>query len=104
MMWGGAILDFNLQNRSCMNLSSNGNRSRVRGAVLFLLFAVILWSLVGILISFCRLSGEGYGLQGDLPLHYHLIRVMSTALAEGAPGLDWAGLLDGGRGDRFFTF
>ncbi len=62
------------------------------------------WLLGACLLLGGRWSETDFGLQGDVPLHYHLTRVMGQALREGTGWVEWAGLLDGGRGDRFFTF
>lgn len=64
----------------------------------------IAWSTASLLLSAGRLSGAAYGLQGDLPLHYHLTREMVRGMSEWQIGPGWAGLLDGGRGDSFFSF
>jgi hypothetical protein len=53
---------------------------------------------------FSRLSNPSFGAQGDLPVHYHLTRAFNQSLADGDWLPRWAGLLDGGRGDAFFTF
>lgn len=65
---------------------------------------LVIWTALAGLLAADRLGAPGYGLQGDLPLHYHLTRNMIQALAEGDPYPGWAGLLDGGRGNLFFTF
>jgi hypothetical protein len=65
---------------------------------------IIIWISVALLLSAGRLSGGEYGLQGDLPLHYHLTREMIRAMSEWEIYPGWAGLLDGGRGDSFFKF
>jgi len=65
---------------------------------------IIIWISVALLLSVGRLSGGEYGLQGDLPLHYHLTREMIRAMSEWEIYPGWAGLLDGGRGDSFFRF
>ena len=62
------------------------------------------WLLGACLLLVGRWREADFGIQGDIPLHYQLTRVMGQALREGAAWVEWAGLLDGGRGDRFFTF
>lgn len=60
--------------------------------------------LLAVALSYTRLSNPTFGAQGDLPTHYHLTRAYAQSLAEGAWLPRWAGLLDGGNGDAFFTF
>jgi uncharacterized membrane protein len=55
-------------------------------------------------IGWARLSSPTFGAQGDVSLHYHLTRSFARSLAEGEWLPQWAGLLDGGRGDALFTF
>lgn len=62
------------------------------------------WLLVSLIISFARVSHPAFGLQGDLPLHYHIMRSFARSFEEGDPLPRWAGLLDGGKGDAWFTF
>jgi hypothetical protein len=62
------------------------------------------WLVGALFLLGGRWGGEGFRTQGDVPLHYHLTRVMGVAFDEGRIWVEWAGLLDGGRGDRFFTF
>ena len=71
---------------------------------LFFLWLGGAWVVGALVVGGSRLSQATFGLQGDLPLHYHLTRVMIRALEEGDPLVRWAGILDGGRGDAFFTF
>lgn len=71
---------------------------------LFWLWLGGAWVVGALAVGGSRLSQATFGLQGDLPLHYHLTRVMIRALEEGDPLVRWAGILDGGRGDAFFTF
>jgi len=63
-----------------------------------------LWLLAAVSLGYVRWTHPAFGLQGDLPLHYHLVRSFARSLAEGEWLPRWAGLLDGGRGDAFFTF
>jgi hypothetical protein len=63
-----------------------------------------LWVLVASLLACARLTHPAFGIQGDLPLHYHITRSFAQSLAEGDLLPRWAGLLDGGRGDALFTF
>lgn len=62
------------------------------------------WCLCACLLLGGRWEVSNFGTQGDIPLHYQVTRVMGQALREGTGWIEWAGLLDGGRGDRFFTF
>lgn len=64
----------------------------------------LLWLMVSGLLSGARLTHPAFGLQGDLPLHYHITRAFARSLGEGELLPRWAGLLDGGRGDALFTF
>lgn len=63
-----------------------------------------IWALTGAILTFMRLMHPAYGIQGDLPLHYHITRSFARSFAEGEWLPRWAGLLDGGRGDAMFTF
>ncbi|MEP7338807.1 MAG: hypothetical protein ABI977_13810 [Acidobacteriota bacterium] len=65
---------------------------------------LILWLAVAALLTFWRLTHPAFGVQGDLPLHYHITRAYAQSFAEGDWLPRWAGLLDGGRGDALFTF
>src|SRR5205085_10192732 len=65
---------------------------------------LLFFSLVAGFLSFSRLSNSSFGAQGDLPVHYHLMRAFNQSLTDGDWLPHWAGLLDGGRGDAFFTF
>ncbi len=56
------------------------------------------------LLTFSRLTHPAFGVQGDLALHYHIMRSYAQSFAEGDWLPRWAGLLDGGRGDALFTF
>ncbi len=67
-------------------------------------FIALSWLLAGLALSYARLASPAFGLQGDVPLHYHLARSFARSLAEGEWLPRWAGLLDGGRGDAAFTF
>ena len=62
------------------------------------------WLLASLALSYPRLTSPDFGLQGDVPLHYHLARSFARSLTEGEWLPRWAGLLDGGRGDAAFTF
>lgn len=66
--------------------------------------AFVYWLLVSWLLLSAWLGNPAFGLQGDVPLHYHLTRSFARSLAEGAWLPRWAGVLDGGRGDAVFTF
>lgn len=65
---------------------------------------VVAWLLMAMALGWWRWSAPGYGVQGDLPLHYHITRNMVEGMRMGEWGLDWAGLLEGGRGSSLFTF
>ncbi|MGE0130934.1 MAG: 6-pyruvoyl-tetrahydropterin synthase-related protein [Blastocatellales bacterium] len=67
-----------------------------------LLFAA--WVLIGVLLTFARITHPAFGVQGDLPLHYYITRSYERSFSEGEVLPRWAGLLDGGRGDALFTF
>src|SRR5215467_6970298 len=67
-----------------------------------LLFAA--WVSVGALLTFVRITHPAFGVQWDLPLHYHITRSFERSFSEGEMFPRWAGLLDGGRGDALFTF
>lgn len=62
------------------------------------------WLLVSLIISFARVTHPAFGLQGDMPLHYHITRSFARSFEEGDLLPRWAGLLDGGKGDAWFTF
>jgi len=63
-----------------------------------------IWFLVSASLTFIRVAHPAFGIQGDLPLHYHITRSFARSFSEGDPAPRWAGLLDGGRGDALFTF
>ena len=65
---------------------------------------VLLWTSVTTLLTLSRLRNVEFGAQGDLPVHYHLLRAFWRCVQEGDWLPHWAGLLDGGRGDAIFTF
>ena len=65
---------------------------------------LIVWSGAGLVLTIWRLGDSGYGLQGDLPQHYHLARSVVAGMAAGEWWPAWAGLLEGGRGSSLFTF
>jgi len=67
-----------------------------------LLFAT--WVLAGALLTFARIIHPAFGIQGDLPIHYHAIRSFERSVSEGDWAPRWAGLMEGGRGDARFTF
>src|SRR5262245_24119767 len=67
-----------------------------------MLFAV--WVLSSWLLTFARITHPGFGVQGDLPLHYHAIRSFERNVSEGVLAPRWAGLMEGGRGSARFTF
>lgn len=62
------------------------------------------WLLVSLILSFARITHPAFGLEGDLPFHYHITRSYARSFDEGDLLPRWAGLLDGGKGDPFFTF
>jgi hypothetical protein len=62
------------------------------------------WLISALLLTFARLTHPAFGIQADLPLHYHFLRSFARSLAEGDLLPRWAGLLEGGRGDALFTF
>lgn len=64
----------------------------------------MIWFFVATVLTFPRLSSEGFGPQGDLFTHYYLTNAFARALQDGEWLPRWAGLLDGGRGDAVFTF
>lgn len=63
-----------------------------------------IWLLVSVVISFPRITHPAFGFQGDMPLHYHITRSFARSFDEGDLAPRWAGLLDGGKGDAWFTF
>src|SRR5262245_838611 len=67
-----------------------------------LIFAT--WVLAGGLLTFARITHPAFGVQGDLPLHYHALRSFERSVSEGDLAPRWAGLMEGGRGDARFTF
>jgi len=62
------------------------------------------WVLTGGLLTFARITHPAFGIQGDLPVHYHISRSFERSFSEGEMWPRWAGLLDGGRGNALFTF
>ena len=64
----------------------------------------LIWVATGLVLTWDRTGRESFGVQGDLPLHYHLVRTMVRALRDGEWWSPWAGLLNGGRGGDFFRF
>jgi hypothetical protein len=65
---------------------------------------IVLWTCVTALLTLPRLNNAEFGAQGDLSVHYHLLRAFWRSAQEGDGLPQWAGLLDGGRGDAIFTF
>src|SRR5262249_29025168 len=68
------------------------------------LLLITIWAAVSVALAFIRVTHPAFGIQGDLPLHYHITRSFVRSFAEGDPVPRWAGLLDGGYGDALFTF
>jgi hypothetical protein len=65
---------------------------------------LLVWCTVTAWLTAARIRNPNFGAQGDLPVHYHLLRAFWQSTQEGDWFPHWAGLLDGGRGDAFFTF
>src|SRR5688572_14523628 len=63
-----------------------------------------LWLLVSLVPTLARFRHPAFGVQGDLPLHYHFLRSFVESLNEGDFWPRWAGLMDGGHGDALFTY
>lgn len=63
-----------------------------------------LWIGLALLLAGPRITSAEFGIQGDLPLHFHITRSFARSFAEGDWIPRWAGLLDGGNGDALFTF
>ncbi len=63
-----------------------------------------IWLTTSLLTNIFRITHAAYGIQGDLPIHYHIARSFVRSFEEGNFLPRWAGLLDGGRGDAIFTF
>jgi hypothetical protein len=84
--------------RQDIQKSSSGKnlRQAVGGIAIFI--------AVSLALTYSRISHPAFGMQGDLPLHYHITRSLAQSFVEGDPLPRWAGLLDGGRGDALFTF
>jgi hypothetical protein len=78
--------------------------NRLRNRFVRLLPLLLLWLAVAALLTLWRLTHPAFGVQGDLPLHYHITRAYAQSFSEGDWLPRWAGLLDGGRGDALFTF
>jgi hypothetical protein len=89
-----------------MNSTSFLQRASLDNATFFkrTAFLCAIWLLVGLIISFARITHPAFGLEGDLPLHYHITRSFARSFEEGDLLPRWAGLLDGGNGDALFTF
>jgi hypothetical protein len=64
----------------------------------------VIWVLISGSLTFARITHPAFGIQGDLPLHYHITRSYERSFSEGELLPRWAGLLDGGRGNALFTF
>lgn len=64
----------------------------------------MIWFFVASVLTFPRISSQGFGPQGDLVIHYYLTNAFARALQDSEWLPRWAGLLDGGRGDAVFTF
>src|SRR5215510_8674970 len=80
--------------------ASLDNASLIKRATLL----CAIWLLVSLTISFARVTHPAFGIQGDLPIHYHITRSYERSFEEGDLLPRWAGLLDGGNGDALFTF
>ena len=80
--------------------ASLDNASLIKRAALL----CAIWLLVSLTISFARATHPAFGIQGDLPIHYHITRSYARSFDEGDLLPRWAGLLDGGNGDALFTF
>jgi hypothetical protein len=80
------------------------SRPGFRSEKLWGLALATLWGLISFGMAGQRILHPAFGVQGDLPLHYHITRAYSASLGEGDWLPRWAGLLDGGRGDALFTF
>ncbi len=65
---------------------------------------ICAWALIAGLLVWEPVMHPEFGLRGDMSLHYHITRAYALSVAEGNWLPHWAGLLDGGRGDAFFTF
>src|SRR5574341_551828 len=63
-----------------------------------------IWLLVSLTISFARITHPAFALEGDMSVHYHVTRSYARSFDEGDLLPRWAGLLDGGNGDAWFTF
>jgi hypothetical protein len=84
---------------SIRKLFSSNSPSLKRASLLF-----ATWFFIGALLSLARITHPAFGIQGDLPLHYHAVRSFERSVSEGDFSPRWAGLLEGGRGDARFTF
>src|SRR5262245_20923132 len=80
--------------------ASLDNASLIKRAALL----CAIWLLVSLTLSFARVTHPAFGLEGDLPIHYHITRSYERSFDEGDLLPRWAGLLDGGNGDALFTF
>ncbi len=65
---------------------------------------ICAWALIAGLLAWGPVGHPEFGLRGDMPLHYHILRAYAQSVAEGNWLPHWAGVLDGGRGDALFTF
>ncbi len=75
-----------------------------RLTIRWLVIIFLVWCLIAILLALPRISNPLFGLQGDLPTHYHINRSYAMSFEQNDILPRWAGLLDGGRGDALFTF
>ena len=80
------------------------NQAKDKSSVSIPVIWLVIWCSVTALLSCARLRQADFGAHGDLPVHYHLLRAFWRSTQEGDWFPQWAGLLDGGRGDAFFTF
>jgi len=87
------------QTESTLVLSSSGTLEFKYASLL-----LGIWVLAGGLLTFDRITHPAFGVQGDLPLHYHAIRSFERSVSEGVLAPRWAGLMEGGRGSARFTF
>jgi hypothetical protein len=80
------------------------NHSKRSSAIFVSVSLLLVWCIVIAWLTVTRLRHPNFGAHGDLPVHYHLLRAFWQCTQEGDWLPRWAGLLDGGRGDAFFTF
>jgi hypothetical protein len=84
--------------------SINGLSEAKRLSIKHILSLTVIWFFISALLLFSRIAHPAFGVQGDLPIHYHYVRSYERSFSEGDIFPRWAGLLDGGRGDALFTF